>query len=396
MARLCGQRGSALLIVIGLTAALAILAGSLVILTVNVEGNSSRDRQKTKSFNVSEAALNAALFKLASAWPTDEAHAIAWTEADETGFRDQFDTGLFPDPSEGSFSSVTFYDNSDTNGDGLIGPGDATYDAGPGSLGDGLMYVEAQAGVGKRATRLQAEVERVNWDNLVPRGIAVAADGEIYANNHKQPVGVEYIAPDQDYIVIKSGVEIDEDVYQPDIVPQEELPLPVVDSVMDPTIILELIDMAKANGSYYSGSARPGDMEEWEGLVVIQTTGTVDLDNQDDLNSDGVGTNAPPGILIVVGPNYPSGPPSGGIDVNGHGEYWGLVYTDGSWRNSGTSELHGMLMAKGTVTSRAVEMQGDRDVLYNDNCIQNLNNLVVLNARIVPNSWREITPIAGQ
>ena len=395
MTRLQDQRGSALLVIIGLAAALAILASSLVILTVNVEGNSSRDRQKTKSFNVGEAALDAALYKLASAWPADEDHPIAWTEADEAAFRSQFDASLFPDPKTGSFSTVTFYDNSDTNGDGEIGPDDANYDIGPGSIGDGLMYVEVQSGVGKRSSRLQAQVQRVNWDNLVPRGIAVAADGEIYANNHKQPVGVEYIAPDQDYVVIKSGTEIDEDVYQPDIVPQV-VPLPVVDSVMDPNVILELIDMAKDNESYYSGSARPHDKEDWEGLVVIQTTGTVNLDNQDDLNSDGVGDNPPPGILIVIGPNFPAGPASGGIDVNGHGEFWGLVYTDGSWRNSGTSELHGMLLAKGSVTSRAVTMQGDRDVLYNDNCIQNLNKMVVLNARVVPNSWREITPIAGQ
>jgi len=390
------EQGSTLIMLVGIIAALAILGASLIALTSNMMANSSSDQQQKKAFNVAEAGLDSALFKLGSAWP-DESHPVVWSSADSAAFRDQFDTSLFPDPHTGSFSSVTFYDNSDTNDDGVIGPGDASYDAGPGAVSDGLMYVEVQSGVGKRAARIQAQVERIDWDMLVPRGIAVAADGELYANNHKQPIGVEVLGPDQEYAVIKSGTEIDDDVYKEDVIqPQENLPLPVVDSIMPTDIILDLIAMAKANGSYYSGNQRPDDKEDWEGLVVIQTSGVVNLDNQDDLNSDGVGENAPPGILIVVGPNFPAGPPSVGIDVNGHGEYWGLVYTDGSWRNSGTSEVHGMLLAKGTITTRAVTMQGDRDVLYNDNCIVNLNRMIVLNARIVPNTWREIKPVAGE
>lgn len=406
MARLGDQRGSVLVMMIGIAAALAILAGSLVILTVNVQGNSSRDRQQKKSFAVAEAALDAALFKLGSSWP-DATHPATWGTADRDAFRAQFDTSLFPDPRTGSFSNVVFYDNSDTNGDGVIGPydvrptapphsqGDANYDAGPGTRGDGLMFVEVQSGVGKRATRLQAQVERVSWSGVVPHGIAVAADGEIVANNHKKPVGVEVYAPDQNYAVIKSSVAIDPDVYQAGIVPQV-VSLPVVDSVIVPTVILDLIGIAKASGSYYSGTQRPSSQADWEGIVVIQTSGTVDLPNSMVMNGDGVGSNKPPGILIAVGPSFPAGPASGGFDTNGHAEYWGLVYTDGDWRNTGTSEVHGMLLAKGTVTSVAVEMKGDRDVLYNDNVITNLNSLVVLNARIVPNTWREITPVAGQ
>ncbi len=81
------------------------------------------------------------------------------------------------------------------------------------------MYVEVQSGVGKRATRLQAQVQRVTWDNIFPEGVAVAADGEVVANNHKQPVGVEVMG-DRDYAVIKSALPVDPDVYQPgDIVP---------------------------------------------------------------------------------------------------------------------------------------------------------------------------------
>lgn len=390
MTRLRDQSGSVLVMVIGLLAVLAVLASSLVILTINVQGNSSRERQQKTSFAVSEAALDAALFKLGESWP-DTAHPATWTSEDQAAFRAQFDPQLFPDPETGSFSQVVFYDNTDTDGSGLIGPGDDPYDA----TGDGLVYVEVQSGVGKRASRLQAQVQRVDWEGVVPRGIAVAADGEIVANNHKKPVGVEVIGEDQDYIVIKSGVPIDADVYQDDIVPQV-VPMPVVDSVMDPAVILDLIDIAKASDSYYSGNDRPSSEAEWEGIVAIQTSGLVDLPNSGVFNSDGVGANQMPGILIVVGPNYPDAPVSGGLDTNGHAEYWGLVYTDGDWRNTGTSEVHGMLLAKGTITTVAVEMKGDRDVVYNDNCIVNLNKMIPLKAQLVPNTWREITPVAGQ
>jgi hypothetical protein len=387
------ERGSVLVMVVGIVAALAVMAGGLVMLTINVQGNSSRDGQAKKSFNVSEAALDAALFKLGSSWP-DASSPADWTAAEQQEFRDQFDESVFPNPRSGSFSSMVFYDNVDTNGDGVIGPGDEPYDAGPGTGGDGFMYVEVQSGVGKRTTRLQAQVQRVTWDNIFPEGVAVAADGEVVANNHKQPVGVEVLG-DRDYAVIKSALPVDPDVYQPgEIVPLLE-PMPVVDNLLDPAIISDLIDMAKPD-DYYSGSERPNSDADWEGIVVIQTTGTVEFPNSGVFNSDGVGANKMPGVLIVVGPNYPDGPSSGGIDTNGNAQYWGLVYTDGDWRNTGTSEVHGMLLAKGTVTSVAVEMKGDRDVLYNNNCILNLNRMIPLKARLVPNTWREITPVLGE
>jgi len=53
-------------------------------------------------------------------------------------------------------------------------------------------------------------------------------------------------------------------------------------------------------------------------------------------------------------------------------------------------------LAKGTITTVAVDMRGDRDVLYNDNCIVNLNSMIPLKAQLVPNTWREITPVTGQ
>ncbi len=90
------------MMVIGIVAALAILAGSLVMLTINVQGNSSRDRQAKKSFNVSEAALDTALFKLGSSWPVASSPAD-WTAAEQQEFRDQFDDERLPEPEDGVF-----------------------------------------------------------------------------------------------------------------------------------------------------------------------------------------------------------------------------------------------------------------------------------------------------
>ena len=150
----------------------------------------------------------------------------------------------------------------------------------------------------------------------LPGGSGCGRDGEVVANNHKQAVGVEVIG-DRDYAVVKSALPVVPDVYQPgDIVPQLEA-MPVVDTLLDPAIISDLIDMAKPV-NYYVGNERPSTDVEWEGIVVIQTSGTVDLPNSGVFNSNSVGSNKMPGVLIVVGPNFPDGPASGGLDTNGH------------------------------------------------------------------------------
>ena len=388
------ERGSALILFIAVVVVLAALAAALTALTMNVQGNSRRDRHQKQAFNVSEAALDTAFLKLGQSWPVNVYNQATWSTQDQTNFRAQFDQSVFPNPVGGSFSQVVFYDNYDNNANGVIGPVDEPpYD----KDGDGFLWVEAQSGVGQRAARLQAMVKLVPRDKPLPDNVAVASDGLVTANNHKQPVQVEgWMFPDPT-ASIWSPLPVEPDVYDPDSIAQPvPKTRPVVDSVIIPDDILDYIAVAKSNLTYYSGSSRPPATQAgWEGIVVVQTDGLVSVPNDLTLNGDGVGDHKKPGILIVVGPNYPAGPPSSGLDMNGHTVYWGLVYTDSWWRNTGTSEIHGMLAARSPSEdpkNPSVRMNGDRDVMYNGYVLQNINSLVPSKVQLVPNTWREIQP----
>jgi hypothetical protein len=154
MQRITRQQGSSLLLIIGVVAALAILFASLVVLTSNVLSNTSRERTRTKAFNVAEAGLDAGLYTLGHNWP---GKATTFTPTvDPAAFRAQFSTAEFPGPLSGPFIDVRFYDNYDTNGDGKIDLNDAPRDVGPGAKGDKLVFVDAQARVGKQVVRIRA------------------------------------------------------------------------------------------------------------------------------------------------------------------------------------------------------------------------------------------------
>ena len=112
MRRASSQTGAGLVMVIGIVAALAILASSLVILVINAQSNTLTDRNRSKSFNVAEAAVERAMYDLSRGWPTTSAVAF---EADT--FQDSFqpggDTTDFPDPvsGKGPFVQVVYFDN---------------------------------------------------------------------------------------------------------------------------------------------------------------------------------------------------------------------------------------------------------------------------------------------
>jgi hypothetical protein len=81
MHRHTGQRGAALILLIGITAALAILSASLVMLVVNQQGATARERKSKTSMYYAEAALNSAIagLKANTSWlaPTTPASAAA-------------------------------------------------------------------------------------------------------------------------------------------------------------------------------------------------------------------------------------------------------------------------------------------------------------------------------
>ena len=180
MTRLRSEHGAGLILIIGVVAALAILATSLVAWTNNTQHNTYTDSTRAKAFNVAESAVDVAMYNMNASWPKSSGTgpnfaATAWTSA----FRSQFSTTDFPNPKSGSFVVVDYYDNQNPIDKSI------KWDKGqPGNanLPDSRCTCEAQAGVGPKATRIQVLVERIPFVANFPRGVALCAGGNLYSN----------------------------------------------------------------------------------------------------------------------------------------------------------------------------------------------------------------------
>jgi len=397
MNRLRSERGSGLILVIGVIATLAVLAASIVILTSNVQHNTYSDRMRAKAFNVTEAAVDAGMYGLNASWPKasgtgPDFAATTWTVA----FRSEFDTAEFPDPDAGQFVAVEYYDNQATIDKNIKWdqgqPGNAT-------LPDNKMYVEAQAGVGPKAARIRVLVERIPYTTNFPRGIAVCAGGDLYSNGggNNPKIYVE-VPPPEDVVPggvtsihIGGMIEADDVSQSPPIVQFEgdagDDPLSP-DEVFTPKLVEGLWLLARDNGRLFTSAAEadasPVD-PDWapqggiSGLCVIDETGNPSPEGyqiRGDYNSE-----AQPGIFMLLG--------GGDFDYGGGGDYYGVVYVEGQvLKGHGVYGVHGMI-----VIDTDDDMRGTTDVFYNDNCIANLLNRFSLTVKQVPNTWREIQPL---
>lgn len=388
MSRLRGERGMGLILIIGVIAALAILATALVTLTINVEHNTYTDKMRAKAFNVAEAAVDVGMYELNAKWPSasgtgPDFTATAW----KTSFRTQFDTAEFPDPSAGEFVVVDYYDDQPTINKAI------TWDQGqPGnaSLPNNRMYIEAQAGVGPKATRIQALVERIPYTTNFPRGVALSAGGNLYSNGggNNPKIYVE-VAPPLDIaggvtsIHVRGTIDLPSVTQTPPIVQNVGVAALTPDQVFSPALVQGLTQLAKDHGRYFASAAAadasPVD-PTWaptggiSGLCVIDSASGYSI--RGDYNSV-----AQPGILMILG--------GGTLDYGGGGNYYGVTYVTGTvLKGHGSYILHGMM-----VVASDQDMRGTTDIYYNDNCIANLLNRFSLTVKQVPNTWREISPI---
>lgn len=417
------QRGAVLILVIGVVATLAILSGALVFLTANASSNTADDRNRAKAFNVAEAAVDVALHKVGTDWPlTADATFPSTADPNEkTAFLARFPSSEFPNVD----ASITYFDNVNNAGQpGTCADGWPRDGNGASRPGDGLIYIEAQASVGGEKARIQCEAQRLYFDSKFPRGIVAAANGNIESNNSNPSLGSDstnggYMAlPDQTALTVMAGGTIIDSnpngtVYDPGLFPpsnvQQNLGTGVIDNVLDPDVVQQLIKTAKLRGAFYSNiaselnktgidKAKPlpatNVVAPYEGIVVIETTTRLDLNGNGDYNGDGLSPNKPPGVLMVIGPKtmYPDDPTktgySPGIDLGGTGEFSGVMYTDGSIGGNGNIVIVGMVLAGGNIT-----LVGNRRIEYNDNVMANLAKTVQLSAQIVPNTWRQIKPL---
>jgi hypothetical protein len=370
------ERGAGLVLIIGVVAALAISATTLVALTANVQHNTADTRQHVKSFDICEAGLDAGMAMLSSSWPTTSTSIPTFNA---TAFRSRFSLGEFPDPVSGQFIALDWYDDQ-TPVDTSI-----RYDEND----NGIMWLVAQAKVGNRATRVVSEVERSYMEMSLPRGIALWAGGNLTSNGggNNPKIRIEVPPPVGTTTTVQVGGTIDDtSVTQSGVAQITGNAITPLEQIFPQALVDALTSTAQANGRYFTSlaaaEASPADAI-WSptggcsGLTVIKPPAVTDLKIQGNttLNSE-----EEPGMLLVLGGST--------LSWGGTAQYYGVIYSEGPMNTShGTGDIHGMV-----ITNTDEDMKGTPHILYNDNCIANLDQRFPSMARRVKNSWREVQP----
>jgi len=400
------QDGSGLVLIIGIAAALAIMAASLVALTANVAFNTGRERTREKSFDIAEGALDYGMNTLAKTWPAGTPSPAP--TFDSTAFRGLGESGNTyanlseypnPKPGMGLFASASFYDD-DQPGGGYNPATSARTDA---NLND-LMWVVATGATGAKRSSIQAKVHRNPVNTSFPTGIALYVGGTLANNAPGQTKkGMVHIedqgsAPSVLGYAKAFGGKTDSEIFDPGITPNVETPplglhsVPAIDKLFSPQLIEQIIGIAESlpgvsnvGTSYYDcTAANPNGPDivpsgaNLSGVVVIR----VNNGSSVSLGNETINSIDNPGILLILGGNAVT------FDMSGNGTFWGVLYTQGICDTAhGTPSVHGMLWSGSDLT-----MKGTPDVYYNDSVIRKLRNKWTLSVNVVPNTWREIRP----
>ena len=384
MRKLKRQEGSVLIMVIGIGAALAIMAVGLVFIVTNVAGNTGKERTRTKAFDVSEGALDYAMNTLSASWPkpgTTIAPAFALSSFQTIG---QFGVAAqyaAPKAGLGPFADVKFYDNMVTEGqpDGI----DST--SGIDANGDGKMWLVSSGATGSQKATVQAEVNRIPYNTNFPRGIAVYAGGNLTSNGggNNPKIRIEDQGSAPSVVGYVGGNLQAPSVFQNTITPTVGAQVPSLSSLgFGDDLVSQVTALAQSLNRYYDttkpGVTIPSDMS---GVCVIRVADgtTVSLGNNGGINS-----LANPGILFILGPEGGSGNAIT-LDMGGNQSFYGVLYTDGRFQSShGTPTVHGMVVCKSSL-----DMKGTPQILYNDKVIANLADQWTLSVSLLPNTWRQ-------
>jgi hypothetical protein len=373
---------------VGIIAALAVMAATLVAVVGNMQFNTYADRMEVKADTVTEAALDVGMSDLAAQWPTTDGAGPAMNTST---FRGMFDGGQFPDPeSGGSFAAYAYFDNPPyTSPYSASAPPD--YDANQ----DNRMYLVSQAQVGRGAARMQALVEITYFKADFPRGVAVFTGANLISNGggNNPKITVE-VAPATGTVSCRAAGTIEEGatsknpVYDTStIIGLEGTSAGSVEEAFPSSILNSLVEAARDNGRYFDGPTAISDAESspargsWSdggltGLTVIEPdTAASTLSLRGTYNSE-----TEPGVIILLG--------GSNLDFGGGGDFYGVLYTQGTVeKGHGNFVVHGMLVSDSTL-----DMRGTVNVQYNDNCIANLSKRFYSNVTMVANTWRELRP----
>lgn len=425
MARHRSQRGSSLVLLLGIMAVLAILASSLIVVLANAQRNTARERSQSKSFHVAEAALDGAMANISQNWPS--ATPVPFPTA---AFQNEFKST--PSPSSTSTPqpenpgptgadvpdvSVTYFDDSDTNHDGKINAQDANFDAN----GNEMLYIVAQAGVLKRASRVQCLVHRSDFEPQIPLATVLWTGGDLLNNSAGggtlEKVSVLDLGPLSNGTVAADvgGKIIPREDYDAGLInltsvntqftdgpPYHDNPRRSLEDVYPSSDRDAAVHFAKLVGRYFDENNAGPDGSPLQaalnsppsvyggpglaGLTVVHesTAGaeTLQLGSVTDpriprtLNSE-----AAPGLLLLSGVN---------LEIGGSQSYWGLICVEsGAMKFShGTPAIYGALFSTSTV-----EFRGTPNIYYKYWVLAGIAGRSWPSAvTMVPNTWRELQP----
>jgi Tfp pilus assembly protein PilX len=457
MTRRDPQHGATLIVVIGVVAALAVLASAVVMLTANVQGATGDDRTRTKAFDAAEAALDQSMYRMGMSWPSS-AGSFTW---DSNAFTVSFvTTGL-----------ASEYPSLQTTVTLSAGPTSDTY------------WITAQAQVGAKKARIRTQVikQSIGVQTLAP-GVAVYSGGAVTMTgsaavsgptSNGQPTAALYAATKVD--VSGGNPSITATIFTPTVVKdgwQTSIPnptstsVPAIDQFFPQSLVDTLTSASRAapnTGTLVSNST-PGFSWPWgvnfsgpcyatgdlhvntEGtynfgtlyvngnllidgnaamnctalyvtgnltvangahtqsfgptyvggnvsftgnqrfdIPLLVTRGNVTIANSQIVGGNGVSPNPKPCMLLMTGDNKT-------FDYTGNCQFTGVVANMGGGTTNltveGSNAIRGAVFTKGPVT-----LTGTGSVNYDPTVVQSFTSNVTTAAKIVPNTWEEVSPL---
>lgn len=449
------QRGATLIILLGVIAALAILAATLVMVTANVQGRTEADRTKTKAFNAAEAALDQSMYSIGMTWPAS-AGSFTW---DSNAFNTAFLTS----------GQASEYPNLTSTVRLAAGP-DADH-----------YWLVAQANVGTQKARIRTQISRqsIGVAGVAP-GVAVYSGGTVTMTGsasvsgptvNGQPAAALYAATAVD--VSGGNPSITASIISPSLVkdnwqtigPLASTVVPPIDQFFPQGQVQTLTDASKAapkTGTLISNST-PGFTGPWGcnfsgpcytqtsinvntqgvynfGTLYVQgdllingnasmnctalyvtgnltvangahtqsfgptyvggnvsftgdqrfdipllvTAGSVTIANSQAVGGNGVSPNPKPCMLVMTGDNK-------AFAYSGNCQFTGVVANLGggtcNLNVSGSNAITGAVFTKGPVN-----MSGTGSVKYDPTVVNSFTSSLTTAAKIVPDTWEEVTP----
>jgi len=373
-----GGRGAALVLFLGIMAALSILVVGMVAVLANAQHLTSRDKARTTAFDVTEAAIDVTMQAVSRTWPEQTS---PWTATAFTTKAPAFTStfGVTYAATQGNSVWVSVLD------DAVTGPSTEGWDAND----NGYLWIDAQARVNGVSSRIRTLVQAKFYEMNVPRGVAVCANGNLLSNaaggntaSGKNKIGAGDVSiggPQPVSIAIWGTIENPEVAWP--YVDQDPPTKPRPEEILTPDLIADLTQIASQTGKLFENGAMPGH-DDFNGLCVVKAPAGTTVQIGQNGHDASYNTALSPGILLVLG--------GATLKFAGNTEYYGVVYCESDVGVAqGNPIIFGMV-----VTAGSFNMGGVAQVVYREDCLINLNHQFQTSTKIVPNFWRELKPIA--